>query len=304
MDAVNGVNPSPPYSAVGHPQFVPARPPVPPVAPAAAYQNPDGGITYVYPTEVIEKYMTTPSKTGERESVDVRSTPEPGQLHGSASGQYPYGTTYPSATVPSQIPPRYPPRATDSTRPYDVNPAIAAAVYRNYPPLPPPPTDKMPQGSFVFNTQGVVQHVEPAYTPVAQPVGQVGPASENGLGLVQAAAAVMAHGYHSPPYPSPMGLSLSNQDAASDLQSASSRYSSPVSATGPYYYPQNMYHSAFPQMGPGTHPQLEHPLGDFPGARGGYKRRANHAMPRMYPMAGVGAGIDLVNGNHHGGQAV
>lgn len=291
----------PPYGPFEHPSFVSTRAPV---APAGSYQNPDGGITYVYPTEIIEKYMNGHVKSGGKESVDSYGRADSSQPNSAVSGQQLYGN--PSSTTSSPLRPHYSQDASDTTGGYDVNPVIAAAVYRNYPPLPPPPTDKMPQGSFVFNPQGVIQHVEPAaYGPGGRSADQPGSPSESGLGLVQAAVAVVANGYHPFGYPSPGILSPSTQDVAPDLQSTSSRYSSPVSASSPYYYPQNGYQPGYLQMGPNVHVHPEYSPSGM-GGRGGYKRRATHVMPRpAYPGATAGPGIEMFNGAYHqGGHGV
>ncbi|KIM33869.1 hypothetical protein M408DRAFT_86580 [Serendipita vermifera MAFF 305830] len=294
---------SSPYNHIGQPSFGFVRPPV---APTGYFHNPDGGITYTYPKEVIEKYTSNETQAVEGEGKGSRGEADSTQLNGLASTQHLQGVQHLSSTTTAPYHPMYHQNAPKSSHSYDVNPAVAAAVYRNYPPLPPPPANKMPQGSFVFNSQGVVQHVEPAaYVPSGHLGGQTGAPSDNGLGLVQAAAAVIANNYHPPAYPSPMGLSPSNQETPLDLQSASSRYSSPVSASGPYYYPHNMHHPAFSLTGPRTHGNPEHQPNAMFGGQGGYKQRASHIMPRpTYPLANAGVGIDLFNGNHHRGSQV
>jgi hypothetical protein len=294
---------SPTYGPVDYPSFGPTKPPV---APAASYQNPDGGITYVYPTEVIEKYM---SKPRESDAIDPHNGAERSQKntpHSStqphvSTGQYSHGTPHPLASFPSPHRFRHLPATPDSNSAYDVHPSIASAVYRNYAPLPPPPVDKMPQGSFVFNPQGVVQQIEPAaYGQGGQMNGHASNASEVGIGLVQAAAAVVANGYNqTPPYPSPMGLPIHGQDGHSDAQSGSSRYPSPIPIPGPYYYPQNMYHPTLAQVGPGTHAYHEPPAVGASGSRGGYRRRTSHVIPRA-----MHAGDAVGGGYSHGGQTM
>jgi hypothetical protein len=288
---------SPTYGHADHPSFAPTKPPV---APAASYQNPDGGITYVYPTEVIEKYMTKPSENSTSDSCNGTERSQQNTHHFStppsaSPGQYSHGIPYSPVNFPSPLRSQHPQETPGSIPACDVHPSIVAAVYRNYAPLPPPPVDKMPQGSFIFNTQGVVQHTEPA---AHAPGGPTNGESEVGAGLVQATATMVANGHHqTPPYPSPMGLSMHSQDVNADVQSGSSRYPSPTPMPTHYYYPQNMYHPTIAQMGLGMHTYPEHPTGGSSGGRGGYKRRTGHTMPRtMY------AG-DPAEGNHtHGGQ--
>jgi len=296
-----------PHGFLEHPSLTLTKPPF---TPASSYQNPDGGITYVYPTEVMERYMSGHSRTRESDTVDPFSGTERSQQNTpqASPGQDPSGALHLGGSFSSPLRYRYPHNVSNNSSPsYDVNPAIAAAVYRNHVPLP-PPVDKMTQGSFVFNPQGIVQHVEPEVrAPGVQAHGHASNASSNGIGveigLVQAAAAVIANGYHQVPHTSPTGLSHHSPEGISGVQPNSSRYASPIPSMGPYYYPQNMCHQAFPQTAPEAFIYPDPPTGGTPDGRGGYGRRTSHTMPR--PMHQMANGFDSVVGGYgHGGQGM
>jgi hypothetical protein len=230
--------------------------PRPPVLPAGSYQNPDGGITYIYPTEVIKKYMS--NQASDDDAKKAGSIDAPRNVTTRVDTEKVQSTPVQSlASMPTNL----------SGSGHDVRPSIAAMVYANYPQLP-PPAERMPQASFVFSPQGAVQHVEPTpYTP--------GPGGPPGAGLVQAAAAVVAHGYHSPNGSVDSTIPVHN---GFGNVSTTPRYLPPPISSPTYPYPQVMYGTPFPQMIPGA-------MGTeyVSGLRGGSRpRRGSQGIPRPH----------------------
>jgi hypothetical protein len=237
--------------------------PRPPVLPAGSYQNPDGGITYIYPTEVIKKYMSNQATDDDAKKADPTDAPcnVATQVDTEKVQSIPVQSL---ASMPASL----------SGSGHDVRPSIATAVYANYPPLP-PPAERMPQASFVFSSQGAVQHIEP--TPCAP-----GPRGPPGVGLVQAAAAVVAHGYHSPN--GSVDSTIPVHDGFGNVSTAPRYFPPPISPT--YPYPQIMYGTPFPQAVPGGM-SAEY----VAGLRGGGSRhrRGSQGIPR--PPYGPNSGF-------------
>jgi hypothetical protein len=224
-------------------EFHPGRAPV---TPAGSYQNADGSINYIYPTDVIEKYTAQPSRRTSTGAGDQHRRFSVGYTNQSIASENPERAYYGYATSTMGAAPnapryQYPPipqgQQYPATRPaheattQEMNVPSVNMPYPTYPPLP-PPSSEMQQGTFVFNQQGVAQKVEPAiYHPVSSGGNPQGPGGS--IGLAQVAAAVMVNAEQQSPVsmrPAPPGTAIPHP----------SHYTNNAAALG-YYYPASAF---------------------------------------------------------------
>lgn len=184
-----------------------------PVVPMGFHQTPDG-VNYLYPPDVIQQYMGTRHANGNQEIHNKAGNAADVVDH---HGAYNYSQAHHYNYL------------GDTALP-EVHPSVA--VYSHYPPLP-PPADVPAKGTYVFNQKGIVQRVESVHVPVATATSG-GRSEELGMGMVQAAVAVVASGQHdTPPHM---------------LQGGPALFPGQMPPERPYYYPQGPGQQAVPQL--------------------------------------------------------
>lgn len=248
-----------------------------PVAPTGSYQNPDGSITYVYPTEVIEKYMSQPPRKTSTGSVAAESNFNLSTTHknytvaleGPERAHPLYAT--PSTGMGSNIPRYHYPHAPHL--PFEMNSPVNVP-YPNYPALPPPPSE-MPQGTFIFNQQGVVQRVEPTgYNPTNINGNSQLPGAN--IGLAQVAAAVMVN---SEQQASPLSMRPTSLGPAVPH---AGHYMNPVAAPS-YYHPTGAYPSTMHPVGGPVFTPMDGTSNNVGGNRANSRRRGSyHTNPKSH----------------------
>lgn len=204
-----------------------------PVAPTGFYHNADGGVSYIYPSEILENYMSTrqDGRTQDRGGTSQSST---SQTPGVSASSDIAGIPVPQVASNHE-------------------PPLPSAIYNSHPPLPVLPADRIPQASYGFNPQGSTQYVEPT-------LYSSGPLSPHGT--TQPASAAIARGHYGPPS-AYMSASPMNEYGPGQY------FPAPPLPPAPYPYPPAGY-ASIPT--PISAEGAEHTFNPISG-RGGYRRR-------------------------------